>query len=336
MEKEASLEDCYKLRYDIERYFDKKYEGAKFGGTVLVAKKDRVIFEKGYGMADYQRQIPINSHTRYDIASITKGFTALVIMQLREEGIVSIDDTVDKYIDNFPSGHRITIHQLLTHTSGLPSNCQKFKVGNFRPNRQGHNNQDKESNKLRLSSVPGTSFLYSNIGYILLGFIIEKVTGKEIGEVFKTNIFEKIAMNNTGFKDGDYTTYNLATGYEDWNKTKAGINPYDRDIGSRGGGGLCSNAIDLHLWSRALMNNKLISKESTEKIFTPLQNNYGYGWRVYKDEGCKTICEHSGVSIGFRSHIMISLEDEITAVVLSNFGDTDIKSISKSLKRLIE
>ncbi|MGV8981437.1 serine hydrolase domain-containing protein [Clostridium sp.] len=307
-----------------------------FSGYVYVTKNDSIILDKGYGKADFEKKINNTAQTKFDLASLTKQFTALSIMQLEEKKLLNVDDKIDKYLPEFPHGNEITIHQLLNHTSGLPEHPEKFDIRKFRPSNKIDTATAKKM-EVTLASSPGASFSYSNTGYILLGYIIEKASAKTLDNYFAENIFSPLDMKNTGFKSENSLIGNLAVGYLSYKKDKAETSWTETNIGKvRGSSGLFSTVEDLIKWDKALTSKKLINKESYDKIYTPYENNYGYGWYIYKDSNEKSYYEHYGVGSGYRSYILRNLEANTTVIILSNFGDEPIGEITSLLKDYIK
>jgi CubicO group peptidase (beta-lactamase class C family) len=304
----------------------------KFSGYVYVSKNNSIILDKGYGKADFEKDTSNTAQTKFDLASITKQFTALSIMQLEEKKLLNVNDKIDKYLPQFPHGNEITIHQLLNHTSGLPEHPEKFDITKFRPS----NKIDTDAaNKMEvtLAYTPGSRFSYSNTGYVLLGYIIEKTSGKTLDAYFAENIFNPLNMKNTGFKNEDSFIDNLAVGYVSSEKDKADISWSETNIGVvRGSSGLCSTVEDLIKWDKALSDKKLISKESYNKMYTPNEKKYGYGWYILKDANEKPYYEHYGVGSGYRSYILRNAEENNTVIIVSNFGDLELGSITNLLK----
>ena len=306
----------------------------KFSGYVYVTKDNSIILNKGYGKADFEKGISNTSQTKFDLASLTKQFTALSIMQLQEKNLLNVDDKIDKYLPQFPHGNEITIHQLLNHTSGLPEHPETFDIRKFRPTNKIDSDKTID---VTLAFTPGSSFSYSNKGYILLGYIIEKTSGKTLDAYFAENIFNPLDMKNTGFKNENSFIDNLAVGYLSYKKDKAETSWSEANIGVvRGSSGLCSTVEDLVKWDNALTNKKLISEESYNHMYTPYENNYGYGWYVYKDSNEKSYYEHYGVGSGYRSYLLRNVAENITVIIVSNFGDVPFGSITSLLKGYIK
>jgi len=329
--KQGSLESCIP---NIKAYFDAAHQKGKFNGSILFTKGKKVLLERQYGYADYEKGLPIDSHTRFDVASITKGFTALIILQLWEEGRLALQDPVKEYLQDFPYQETITLHHLLCHLSGLPLNLKGFPITSLSP---------IKSSKVdpiilkpgRLWIKPGFMYRYSNAGYILLGYVIEKILGISFGEALRRRILEPLGMIESGVKDPTGAFEGLATGYQNFNGEPAGKNQADRTIGPRGSGGLCATSRDLHRWGLALAGNRLISQDTLEKMLTPVKGRYGYGFQVGEDRQGNRLCEHPGHNRGFRSYFLLRPADAAMGVVLSNVVTTNTKVIAKTIKRFL-
>ena len=332
----AEKEKLKDVHLKTDALFTDFFGADKFSGYVYVAKNNSIILDKGYGKADFENGIVNTVQTKFDLASLTKQFTALSIMQLEEKKFLNVDDKINKYLPQFPHGNEITIHQLLNHTSGLPEHPEKFDIRKFRPTNKPDVDAAKK-NEVPLAFTPGSSFSYSNTGYILLGYIIEKVSGKTLDTYFAENIFNPLDMKNTGFKSENSFIDNLAVGYLSYKKDKAETSWSETNIGVvRGSSGLCSTVEDLIKWDNALTSKKLISKESYNRMYTPYKNNYCYGWYVYKNSNEKSYYEHYGVGSGYRSYILRNIEENITVIILSNFGDVPFGSVTSMLKDYIK
>jgi CubicO group peptidase (beta-lactamase class C family) len=276
----------------LDQFLSAKFKPTEPGCEILIAKNGQVIYKKAFGSASIELNTAIQPDMVFNLGSITKQFTAVAILQLMEQGKLSLQDSLQKYVKNFPSkGHTITIENLLTHTSGIKDYLQidygqpYMERWDFSPAAviDSFKNQP-------LEFEPGTKFQYSNSGYFLLGYIIEAVTGKTWQEYLKQNIFLPLGlthtytdspneiipgrvygyMNNTGhFEKADY-----------WSATL----PY-------AAGAIISNVEDLYKWHKGLYEYKILKKATLEKAFTPfklkngLSTGYGYGWFVKKSDG---------------------------------------------------
>src|SRR6185295_7497802 len=282
----------------------------QFNGAVLVAENGKVIFKKGYGMANMEWKIPVEPDTKFRLGSITKQFTSMLSQQLVQEGKIKLDGKLTDYLPDYrkDTGDRITIHQLLNHTSGIPSYTG---LPNFFQDisRNPYSVSDfvKKYASGDLEFEPGTKFNYNNSGYFLLGAIVEKVTGKPYEQALKERIFDPVGMKNTGYDHYDTILAKRAAGYE---KRPGGfINaPYLDMSLPYAAGSLYSTVEDLYLWDQALYTDKLLSPQLKELMIKPGMSNYAYGWVVRKaplgagDEQM-TIIEHGGGINGFNTLI---------------------------------
>ena len=245
-------------------------EYGKFNGSVLVAEKGKVIYKKGFGLADMEWNIPNQPDTKHRLGSITKQFTAMVIMQLVEQGKLKLDVPISAYLPDYPkkNGDVITIHHLLTHSSGTP-NMTSFPgfIKNISRNSYSPVQLVNLFADSTLQFEPGKKFAYSNSGYILLGYIIEKVTGKSYEQVLQENIFTPLKMNNTGYDHHRSVLKNRASGYEKNGRHYVNANFIDMSV-PYAAGALYSTVEDLYLWDQALYGNQLLRKENMDLLFT--------------------------------------------------------------------
>jgi CubicO group peptidase (beta-lactamase class C family) len=287
-----------------------------FNGSVLVARKGTIIFEKGYGYKDKKALLPNNPNTIFQIGSITKQFTSAIILQLKEKQKLSVQDKLSKYIPDYPNGDQITIQHLLTHTSG---------VYNYTNDREFMKNRSAKPiardsllalfrNK-PLDFKPGEKYNYSNSGYILLGYIIEKITGQSYFQVVRDNIFRPLHMDHSGFDFTHLSSSDKATGYDPPNPQQPA--EIVDSSASFAAGAIYTTVGDLYKWDRALYSSSILSHPSEEEAFTPHLARYGYGWVIDSLYG-KKVVEHGGGITGFVSFIMRVPEDETCIIVLDN------------------
>ena len=301
----------------FEAYMNACVKVDHFSGSVLVSKDGETVFAEGYGFANAEHQVPNTTKTKFRLGSITKQFTAMAILILQEGGKLKLEDPVGKYIDDAPKAWEgVTIHHLLTHTGGVPSYTDasdymkkmmmpetvKSMIGRFR---------DKP-----LDFNPGEKFHYSNSGYFLLGAVIEKLAGKSYEKFLKEAIFDPLGMKDTGYDHPTTLLPDRASGY-----TQVGnglVNAQYLDMSQPyAAGSLYSTVEDLARWDRALVEGKLISKESYAKMYTPAKNHYAYGWMVTTVKGRKEI-EHGGGINGFVTEILRYPDQKLCVVVLCN------------------
>jgi CubicO group peptidase (beta-lactamase class C family) len=301
----------------------------QFNGTALVADNGKVIYAKGFGLANMEWDIPNAVDTRFRLGSITKQFTATLILQLIEQGKIKLDGKLIDYLPDYrpDTGQKVTIHHLLTHTSGIPSytsvpgffqnvSRNPFAVDDF----------IKKYASGDLQFEPGTKFVYNNSGYFLLGAIIEKVTGKSYEQVIRENIFEPLGMKNSGYDHWGTIIAKRATGYS---KTPRGYEnaPYlDMSI-PYAAGSLYSTVQDLYLWDQALYGEKILSAKSKELMFKPNLNHYGYGFVITEatlappTKLAVPVIQHTGGINGFNTDIVRMTNDKRLIVLLDNAED---------------
>src|SRR5438128_2884378 len=298
----------------------------QFNGAALVPDNRKVIYKKGFGLANMEWNIPNTPETKFRLGSITKQFTATLILQLVEQGKIKLDGKLIDYLPDYrkDTGAKVTIHNLLSHTSGVPSYTSL--PGFFQNVSRNPFTTDDFIKKYAsgdLEFEPGTKFVYSNSGYFLLGAIIEKVTGKPYEQVLRENIFDPLGMKNTGYDHFGTIIGKRATGYT---KTPGGYEtaPYlDMSI-PYAAGSLYSTVEDLYLWDHALYGEKILSARSKELMFTPNLNNYGYGFVITKamlappNKLAVAVVQHNGGINGFNTVIVRMVAEKRLIVLLDN------------------
>lgn len=287
-----------------------------FEGAVLVASKDGVIFEKGYGYKNKTTKALIDTNTIFQIGSITKQFTSTIILQLLEENRLSLQDSLSKYIPAYPGGGQITIEQLLTHTAGVYNytNDAAF-VENSMTHPISRDSMIACFEHKPLDFIPGKKYSYSNSGYFLLGYIIEKITGQTYFQVVRQRIFEPLHMDHSGFDFTDLNSPDKAIGYiSSENAVPAGV--VDSSV-SFSAGAIYTTVGDLYRWDRAFLAGSILSPALQQKAYTPHLARYGYGWIIGLVDG-KKVVEHGGGILGFVSNILRIPEDGTCIVMLSN------------------
>jgi CubicO group peptidase (beta-lactamase class C family) len=282
-----------------------------FNGSVLVAEKGKVIYKKGFGLANMEWNIPNTPETRFRLGSITKQFTATLILQLVEQGKLKLDGKLSDYLPDYRKdvGEKVTLHQLLNHTSGIPSYTSLpgyFNDVSRNPYSVGEFVKKHASNNLEFE--PGSKYSYNNSGYFLLGAIIEKVTGQPYERVLKEKIFDPLGMKNTGYDHYATILEKRASGYV---KTSDGyLNaPYLDMSLPYAAGSLYSTVDDLYLWDQALYTDRLLSAQSKELMYKPNLENYAYGWVITKAKlgtGTETVPSigHNGGINGFSTLLL--------------------------------
>jgi CubicO group peptidase (beta-lactamase class C family) len=316
-------------------------EYGQFNGSILVAENGKVIYKKGFGLANMEWNIPNEPNTKHRLGSVTKQFTSMLIMQLVEAGKLRLDVPITTYLPTYPktNGDIITIHHLLTHTSGIP-NYTSFR--SFRTiQRDYYTPEDfiKTFADSTLGFKPGEKFSYSNSGYFLLGVIIEKVTRNKYEQVFQDSILTPLQMNNTGYDHHGAILKNRATGYEKDGNSYINAPFLDMSI-PYAAGSLYSTVEDLYLWDQALYTDRLLSPKNMELIFTSYADGYGYGWAVSKKiigniTDSVTEYGHQGGINGFHTIITRIVTDTNLIVLLNNTGGAPLSKIKNSIESII-
>ncbi len=287
------------------------------GIVVLVAQHNKVIFSKAYGMADSENNIQNTTTTKFQIGSITKQFTSMGIMILKERGLINLSDPLSKVMDDIPEIWKpITIHQLLTHTSGL---MHAWQLPDLLEKGDSPKTLDQVLSYFKnkpLQARPEEKFHYSGLGYFLLAKVIEIKSGQPWTDFIQNEIFNKLGMTNSGAGKDNAQLAGLAKGYAKINNRIQEV-PYFYMPLLRGGGDIYSTTEDLLKWDNALRDGKLISYESYTLIYTPEKNNYGYGWSINTHLG-KSRIAHSGSVPGFNALNTRYPEIDLVVIALTN------------------
>lgn len=304
---------------------------AKFNGAVLVAQKGNVIYQKGFGYKDAAQKLPADAHTIFQVGSITKQFTAAVIMQLQQEGKLSVTDKLSKYFTGFANGDKITIEHLLTHTSGIYNYTNDTVRAKEDPTRHRSQTEMLELFKgYPADFEPGTNFNYSNSGYSILGYIIEKVAKKPYEQAVRERILQPLGMTSSGFDFTHLASPDKAKGYAAFTREKTVPAPIVDSTVAYAAGALYSTVHDLHKWERAVSTNKILQPASWKAVFTPYKRKYGYGWTIDSTHGRLTTA-HGGSIPGFTSYLLRFPQEELVVVMLDNTSGTNLTKISRSL-----
>lgn len=317
----------------VDEYVNAYVSQNKFMGSILIAKGGKIVMEKGYGMASLELDVPNTPQTKFRLGSVTKQFTSAAILQLEERGKLSVNDLASKYFTDSPLAWKdITIRHLLSHQSGI-SNYTDTKnfpemvrsemtvmqlIGLFK---------DKP-----LDFAPGSQMKYSNSGYEVLGFIIEKVSGMPYEQYVKKNIFERADMQGSGYDHRATIIKGRAEGYAVKDGKFENSIFIDMSV-PYAAGSLYSTVDDLYRWDRALNTDKILTAKSREQMYTPLKNNYAYGWIVR--DGPHKSYEHGGGIPGFSTFIARYPADDACIVVLSNIESAPSGKIAGDLANIL-
>jgi CubicO group peptidase (beta-lactamase class C family) len=314
----------------VDEYVNSLVKQNRFSGAILLAREGKVLLSKGYGMASLEMEIPNTPQTKFRLGSLTKQFTAAAILKLQEQGKLSVQDTVCKYVENCPAAWQpITIHHLLTHTSGIPNitSFPEFRKTKFFPTTPLEAIAMFKDKPLEFT--PGDSFNYSNSGYLLLGYVVERASGKAYADFLRENIFQPLGMKDTGLDVNSAIIKHRAAGYTLGPNGILNAEYIDMTI-PFAAGAMYSTVEDLYLWDRALYTEKLISKKSLEAMNTPFKAGYGYGVGIGEQYGLKTIVHGGGIE-GFSTFLARFIVDNGTVIVLSNIDRSNTDAIAKRL-----
>jgi CubicO group peptidase (beta-lactamase class C family) len=338
----STIKTDNKLADRIDKYMQGKVEFSNFSGAILVAKNDSIILQKGYGLADREWNIANTSDTKFRIGSNTKQFTATAILQLADQGKLSLNDKLSKYFKGFEYGDTVTIQMLLTHSSGIQDYYNFEMFSKLKPLSISKDSMVGMFKKHLFDYLPGTDIVYSNSGYFLLGLIIEKVSGQSYEDYITQHIFKIAGMKNTGINKYDTILSKRAKGYQI--SATGTTNAFDENyrIGTLFAvGSIYSTVEDIYKYDRALYGNSILNESSKKKMFYP----YGYGISQEKrkqdpsntsPQNMDPIWLHLGYGVwvdtflthkriftrgfvlGFKSTIYRFVDDNICIVVLQN------------------
>lgn len=328
----ARAEEAQGNRYgDVKRklhaYFEQLAADRIFSGAVIVAREGHVLLKDGFGLADYDTGEKNKPRTVYGIGSLTKAFTVMSVMMLEERGLLSVTDTLDKYIPGFINGDIITIHHLLNHTSGM------FEYVNDPTSALWENGLEKLAlyhtpGQLLAYFIdrspyftPGEQWSYCNSAFVALGIIIEQVSGMSYGDFIEKNILKPLHMMDTIYDPLDLDLPRQAVGYNDVLTDPPTIAPLLHPSVAYSAGAVFSTVEDMYKWDQALYTDRLVSYETMNKIFTPGLGDYGYGWFIdtldIAGQPYKQIW-HWGSTLGYHSLITRLVDEKATLILLHN------------------
>jgi CubicO group peptidase (beta-lactamase class C family) len=311
------------LAADVDALLSTQYKAGEPGAVVLISKSGKPVYKKAFGMADLENNVPMRTENVFEIGSITKQFTAVAILMLMEQGKLSLEDPVTKFIESYPmNDHMITIHHLLTHTSGIKSYTGMERWTKLWRNDMTPSDMIDLFKNEPMEFAPGEKWNYNNSGYFLLGYIIEKASGMSYPEYLQKNIFTPLDLKNTYYGSKSRVIANRAQGYQ--REGTAFVNAeYLSLTQPYAAGSIMSTVEDLLIWNNAVQSNKIVKKETIQKAFTnyKLKNgkplNYGYGWGLNEINGSPTI-EHSGGIFGYSTNAIYLPKEDVFVVAYSN------------------
>ena len=299
------------------------------GAAVLVVSKGKVVHARGYGFANVVARTPITTKTTFDLASVSKQFTAMAVMMMVERGKLSYSDPLSRFFPEFPSwARRITVKHLLTHTSGIADYMDAYRE---QPRTAGNEPTSRDAVAIlgRIPDpyfLPGQKFEYSNSGYVVLAQIVEKISGEPFPKFMKKNVFDPLGMTSTIVSDQlRAPSRNRAVSYDaswlfGWRYRDADYTPFNRIYGD---GNVNTSVEDMYKWDQALYGESLVKQSTLAEAFKPMrlndgtQTSYGFGWLLLTWHNRRSL-QHGGAWAGFRSNIVRFPSERLTVVILSN------------------
>lgn len=313
-----------------------------FSGSLLVASGGEVVLARGYGMADREASIPVTAETVFDIGSVTKQFTAAAILRLEMEGRLRVTDSLSRWFPGVPTDKRgITLHHLLTHTSGV---------------RDGFGDDYAVAERDSLAGVilrsallwtPGSRYAYSNAGYSLLAMVVEKASGMPYEQYLRARLWRPAGMTRTGYRGGRWHPHELAVGYASGGRRDG--TPLEQPWATdgpwwnlRGNGGVLSTVTDLFRWHQALEGDAILSAEAKRKMYTPHvaedergSSHYGYGWGIHRTTRATNLVAHNGGNGIFFADFRRYVDEGVVILVMSNSADAPVREAEAAVTRMI-
>jgi CubicO group peptidase (beta-lactamase class C family) len=327
----------------IDKIMQARSATGDFNGTALVAREGRILYERGFGFANLEWRIPNDFVTKFEIGSMTKQFTSLLILQLVNDGRIKLDGHVSDYLPYYrkDTGSRVTVSELLSHTSGIPSftSLPGFLEGPASRTKYGVKQFVQDYCSGNLQFEPGTRFEYSNSGYFILGAVLEQISGISYEQLLRDRIFTPLGMKDSGYTHSETVLPHRAAGYE---RTATGLENarhYDMSI-PFAAGALYSTVGDLYLWDQALYGERLLPARLRDLLFRPNLEDYGYGWVMlvpaantpYAGE---SIPMHGGAIFGFQSVIQRIPKHRELIVLLDNNDSPKLLEIALEIRRVL-
>jgi CubicO group peptidase (beta-lactamase class C family) len=322
-----------------DKYMRAQTIASNFSGAVLIAQHGQVVFAGGYGDADIERRVRNDTRTRFRIGSVTKPFTAILILKLQEEGVLAVSDPICKYLTPCPpQWAALTIHHLLSHTSGIENLTDGEDYLERTAQRATRDEVFAKFRDAPLRFAPGEKYEYSNSNYHLLGAIVEEATGSSYAEALAQRVLVPAGMTDSFMDSPAAPTERVAVGYR---PTDDGALKPDTPLDpawSFAAGGLFSTAEDLMRFGEALKGDRLLSEPSKALMWTPVKDTYGYGWNVRPpapETLNRRVRMHGGRSQGFTAVFVAFIDDDLTGIVLSNNVMADTGTIVKDLAAIV-
>ena len=323
----------------VDSYVNEQMREQKVPGISLAIVKDGTLIAKGYGEANVEHHVPVAAETIFQSGSVGKQFTSAAVMLQVEAGRLALDDSITKYFTDAPATWRpILVRHLLTHTSGIPDYATD--TFDYRHDRT-EDEQVRMAYALELQFEPGSKWEYSNTGYLLLGALVRRVTGKFYGDVLAEQVFRPLGMSTASVISEADIVPHRAAGYQlvdgelknqDW------VAPM---LNTTADGALYLSALDMVAWDKGLRAGAILKPESWKQVYTPVRLNdgelypYGFGWSVNTRDGAP-LYSHGGSWQGFRSYIARYLGDDLTIILFANLAETDTGKIVDGIATIID
>jgi len=314
-----------------------------FSGSVLVARDGRILYQHAFGYANLEWKIPNDLHTKFEIGSMTKQFTALLVLQFVNEGKIKLDGHLSDYLSYYhkDTGNPVTIRQLLSHTSGIPNFISAPGFLDGPASRTTYSVKDFVQKYCSgdLEFEPGTKFNYSNSGYFLLGAVLEQVSGISYEQLLRDRIFTPVGMNDSGYAHRETIVPDRAAGYERSSNGLQNARFYDMSI-PFAAGAMYSTVGDLFLWDKALYGERLLPANLRDLLFKPNLENYGFGWGILipkpgSPNAGETVLMHGGAIFGFQSVIERIPREKELIVMLDNTDSPKLLQIALEIRRAL-
>ena len=333
-----NLEIAQQKAVKLDTFFKALQKNTGFNGTVLVAQYGKIIYKRAFGIANNFTKDQLSTRTPFQLASVSKQFTAVSILQLMEQGKLKLDDRVEQHIPGFPYDSSITIRSLLTHKSGLANYayCLDKYYDKKAPLTNAKVVELFKKVKPGIDYHPNRQFHYNNTNYILLAYIVERISGKGFREYLKENIFIPAGMTESFVYDPAHPELlkKSATGYQP-KRSGLAVVGFDHLDGVTGDKGIYSTVEDMFLWDQALNSETVIKLSSLAEAFTPqhtkpkvLTTNYGLGWRLKQLENGEWITYHTGWWHGFKNYYLHNQKDNSAIIILGNMANHSLAKVN--------
>jgi len=331
--------EAQSLNHSIDSLISVTFKDKEGPGSVfMVAQKGKVIYQKAFGRANLELGVNLSTENVFQLGSMTKQFTAVAIMMLEQEGKLAVQDPISKYIANYPSGDKITVHHLLTHTSGIKDFTKMKSLSDIAQREMTPKMMVDFFKNEPVDFAPGDKFDYNNSGYVVLGYLIELVSGEKYEDFIKKHIFEPVGMSQSYYASDKEVILNRAYGYQ--KKANNYVNKTNINFSVPfASGSLMSTLADLLKWQNALNQYKLLNVKETEKLFKTYRLNngeaftYGYGWHIKEINGMPDR-EHGGSIFGFKTMGVYIPGQDIYVVGLSNCDCNSPTELTRNIAAL--